>query len=871
MATVYLARDLRHDRHVAIKVLKPELAAVIGADRFLAEIKTTANLQHPHILALYDSGQADGFLFYVMPYVEGETLREKLDREKQLGIEESVRIARDVADALDYAHRNDVIHRDIKPANILLHDGRPVVADFGIALAISAAGGGRLTETGMSLGTPHYMSPEQASADRELSARSDIYSVGCVLFEMLAGEPPHSGPTAQSVLVKILVEEPRPVSERRRTVPSHVAGAVAKAIEKLPADRFKTARALADALADEAFEYTPAPLAAKTVAGTTAASETSIQPVAGTGPSSRVVAGLATAALAFAALAAWGWLGRPGPGDPAVPTRAQLTGVNPARGGGERFALSPDGQWIVAGSVDESVSLEPALYVRRAGEIDWRRLENTEWGRDPTVSPTGDWVAFGVSGGDEISKVPLTGGAALPVARGENPHWGATNQIVFERDGVLYQVDGSGGDSEVLLDSDSIFAIRPHLLPNGKGVLFARRRPGGINSSVMVLDVETEGLRELAPSGRAPIYANGHLIYGQPDGSLVGAPFDLATVSTTGSAVPLLTNVAAATGSGLQLAVSGSGTLIYRRDLQEVDSATWVWVARNGATSDIEPGWRVRSGNPGVALSPDGERLAVSIRDADERIDVWVRSPGRPLQRVTSDGTRNRRPVWVEGGQALYYVSDRAGQQDIWRIRADGVGEPELVWSDEAPIEEVVYSSGGPWVVYRAGGGGIGDDIHAVRPGIDTVSIALAVTEASEQSPALSPDGRWLAYASDESGRAEIYVRPFPDVNAGRTQVSLNGGLEPVWGRTGRELFYKSDEEEVIAVQIIPDTTFRWADQTVLFSTSEYGRSIRHQLYDVSPDDQRFVMLREGGDTESGWEIHIITNWFEELRQRTGS
>jgi serine/threonine-protein kinase len=227
MATVYLAADLKHERRVALKVLKPEVAALVGAERFLAEIKTTANLQHPHILPLYDSGEADGFLYYVMPYVDGESVRERLDRERQLPVKEAVAVAEAVASALDYAHRNNIIHRDIKPGNILLHDGNPLVADFGIALAVSAAGGGRMTETGLSLGTPHYMSPEQAAADRDLSARSDVYSLACVLYEMLAGQPPHTGPTQQSVLLRILAEEPRPVSEARKAVPPHVTAAVA--------------------------------------------------------------------------------------------------------------------------------------------------------------------------------------------------------------------------------------------------------------------------------------------------------------------------------------------------------------------------------------------------------------------------------------------------------------------------------------------------------------------------------------------------------------------------------------------------------------------------------------------------------------------
>src|SRR5262245_19934082 len=261
MATVYLAFDQKHDRHVALKVLKPELAAVLGAERFIHEIKTTANLQHPHILPLFDSGraggQADGraeeFLYYVMPFVEGETLRQTLNRETQLVIDESVRITREVADALDYAHRHGVIHRDIKPENILLQDGRAMVADFGIALAVSAAAGGRMTETGLSLGTPHYMSPEQATADKHITNRSDIYSLGSVLYEMLTGEPPHTGASAQAISAKIVTDEARPVRELRKAVPPHVAAAVAKALEKLPADRFDSAKAFGEALHNPAF------------------------------------------------------------------------------------------------------------------------------------------------------------------------------------------------------------------------------------------------------------------------------------------------------------------------------------------------------------------------------------------------------------------------------------------------------------------------------------------------------------------------------------------------------------------------------------------------------------------------------------------
>ena len=269
MATVYLAQDLKHDRKVAVKVLRPELAAVVGAERFLHEIKLTANLQHPHILALHDSGEADGLVFYVMPFVEGESLRDKLNHEKQLSIEDTIEITKGVASALDYAHRHEIIHRDIKPENILLQDGQPVVADFGIALAVSTASGTRLTETGLSLGTPHYMSPEQAMGDRELDARSDVYSLACVTYEMLVGEPPHTGPTAQAIVAKLITEKAQHISLHRDTVPAHVDAAVQRALAKLPADRYDSAAHFAEAVSTPIAVPATAPATTEAVSSTT--------------------------------------------------------------------------------------------------------------------------------------------------------------------------------------------------------------------------------------------------------------------------------------------------------------------------------------------------------------------------------------------------------------------------------------------------------------------------------------------------------------------------------------------------------------------------------------------------------------------------
>src|SRR5688500_2706588 len=291
MATVYLAEDLKHRRRVAIKVLRPELAAVIGADRFLREIETIAGLQHPHILGLIDSGEVNGTAYYVMPFVDGESLRDRLVREKQLPIGDAVRIATEVAGALDYAHRHGVIHRDVKPENILLHDGAALVADFGIALGASKAGGERMTETGMSLGAPQYMSPEQAMGEREITARSDIYALGATTYEMLAGSPPFTGPTAQAIVAKIVASEPEPLSALRKTVPPHVEDAVLTALEKIPADRFTTASAFARALE-----------------GTGAASVTRTgrtRSAAAVSRSRRVVWPVAAALLGLVALAGW--------------------------------------------------------------------------------------------------------------------------------------------------------------------------------------------------------------------------------------------------------------------------------------------------------------------------------------------------------------------------------------------------------------------------------------------------------------------------------------------------------------------------------------------------------------------------------------
>jgi tRNA A-37 threonylcarbamoyl transferase component Bud32 len=380
MATVYLAEDLRHHRRVALKVLKPELAAVVGAERFLAEIETTANLQHPGILPLYDSGEADSFLYYVMPYVEGESLRQRLDREHQLPVDESVRIATDVAEALAYAHGHGVIHRDVKPANILLVAGRPVISDFGIALAVGTAGGGRLTETGLSLGTPHYMSPEQATGDAHVGPATDIYALGCVLYEMLTGDPPHTGSTAQAVLGKIITDPPASVTQQRTSVPTNVDAAIRRALEKLPADRFTGAHEFAKALADPGFRH-----------GIEARATPAGSRWNGLSAGMTALAGALTVALA------WSFL------RPAVPLPVSRYGLTFPAGGellpflGAQFALAPDGSWLVY-TGPGSDPTETQLWVKARDRMEATPLAGTDGAVTPSVSPDGLWIAFDVGG-----------------------------------------------------------------------------------------------------------------------------------------------------------------------------------------------------------------------------------------------------------------------------------------------------------------------------------------------------------------------------------------------------------------------------------------------------------------------------------------
>ena len=896
MATVYLAEDLKHDRKVALKVLRPELAAVLGADRFVQEIKTTAQLQHPHILPLYDSGStaaahggSTGSLYYVMPYIQGETLREKLDREQQLGIDEAVKIATEVADALQYAHEQGVIHRDIKPENILLRNGRAIVADFGIALAVSAAAGGRMTETGLSLGTPHYMSPEQATADKHITNRSDIYSLGSVLYELLTGEPPHTGSSAQVIILKIVSDVARPVRELRKAVPPHVAAAVAMALEKLPADRFDSAKAFAEALHNPAFT---SPVAtAKTVGAA--------------GLTSRRVAlpALMTLTLLTSALAAWGWI-RPSR-TTSVARYPTTLGAPSALDGitfGVEAALSPDGASLV---FRNPLTGPGQLYIKRRDEVVARPLAGTEGGSGPFFSPDGAWIGFVAHG--QLRRIPSMGGASLKLADSVDPSF---NRGAWLEDGSIVYYDlpthtlrrlHSGDATSKAIVSPATLGGRfpwlPTPLPSSRGILFTAHLTTCVGvvscrpSRVYVYDARRDTVRALFDDAIGAWHVpTGHVLYLTSSGTLMAARWDNAALAPTGRPVPVLDGIQAP-----GFLISNEGTAFYllgRREFAPgpVPNAVVVWVNRTGHVEPVDSSWQVNTGGTysgsvasdwGLALSPDGRRIALTLL-TDLGTDIWIkRLPTGPVSRLTLYAGEDRSPAWTPDGRAITFLSDRpistntarpVNPFNVWEQAADGTGEPRLLWGKDGPTD-AFWSPDGRWIVLSATKSteaSAQGEILAAHPGVDSLARRLVATGYDERGAALSPDSRWLAYVSNEQGANEVFVRPFPDVNGGKWQVS-SGGSAPLWAHNGRELFYVAGGK-MNEVRIHPGPPFSAEPPRVLFAIPDGVRtgSVVRGTFAITPDDQRFLMVRDNSwaDMAGTPTLVVVQSFFDELRAK---
>jgi serine/threonine-protein kinase len=870
MATVYLAEDVRHDRRVALKVLRPELSAVIGAERFLAEIKLTANLQHPHILPLFDSGEADGYLFYVMPFVEGETLRDRLNREKQLPVSDAVRITTEVASALDYAHRHGVVHRDIKPENILLHDGQALVADFGIALAASKASGARMTETGMSLGTPHYMSPEQAMGEREITARSDVYALGAVLYEMLTGDPPFTGSTAQAIVARVVTESPRPLLPQRHTIPRQVEAAVLTALEKLPADRFASAAEFAAALKDPSYATTTRVPVAEAPA------------VLASRPAGRRSLALAVPVLTLLAGAAIGAVLWPRLRPAPAPLLSQWSlALKPSQAlqppdpsGGARIALSPDGRSLAYIGPSESGH---RLWLRRIDQLDATPIAGTEGASQPFFSPDGKRVGF-VKNGTEVRIASLAGAPTITLygkANTTSADWGEDGYVYFEVDSGIARIRATGGDPEPVYKIDTkqkeIATEWVHVLPGATGALFRLRHVGQGPADVEILATHLPaGPAKHLVRGVFATYADGHLLVVTADGKLIGIPFDPKKLEITGAPVALLEGIGVRNnGFNVDFTIAHNGTLAYTTGGTQATRRA-MWASREGGMTPIDPAWDPQGVIESAALSPDGKAIAVALT-RDGRRDVWIkRLPAGPFSRLTFSDTSSGRPGWSADGRDVYYIADRTGSGvgPVYARRSDGTGTPRMV-THAQDIGQVTASRDGRWLVLRtAPAPPASPDILGLHLG-DSVPVPLVATPAGEFYPALSPDGRWLAYSSDESGAAEIYVRPFPETAGAKWQVSTAGGSQPAWSSTGRELLYVNGKTEMVSAEIQPGTTFSVGAQHVLFSVQQFASAGPVPAYSLSPDNTRFLALREGEAGQPG-ELVVSENWVQQLAGSAG-
>jgi serine/threonine-protein kinase len=868
MATVYLAEDLKHRRKVAVKVLKPELAAILGAERFLKEIEVTANLQHANILALYDSGEADTFLYYVMPFIEGESLRDRLDREKQLGVDEAVEVVKGVASALHYAHEHGIVHRDIKPENIMLQSGQPLVADFGIALALSAAGGTRLTETGLSLGTPHYMSPEQAMGDRELDARSDVYSLGAMVYEMLVGDPPHTGSTMQAIVARIITEEPSPISRTRQTVGAHIEAAVHKALAKVPADRFSSAAEFADAITNPAFALakrdaaapktaTPAAWGRQTLAFASLAAVLAVV-LTGMVISSRLEQssdlGVARFRVGVAASDVLDILGLPG------------------------LAFAPDGKRFAYGGPSEGQP-QWQLWLHNLEQLDATPIRGSETGCCPTFSPDGQSIAF-MTQSAVLRILSLGGGPARTVADSGFPDlvlygggvdWGPDGYLYASGLDGLVRVSPEGGPLEPMATlnrgrGDRTYAW-PDVLPNANGALVTVI-PQDVSDlaayGIGVVDFAAGSVDILLQGIYARYAISGHVIFLQDDGTLLAAPFNENRLAVTGPAEPLLAGLHTAQLGATELAVSETGSLLYATGTAPVERV--VWVDRDGTEEDIDPDWTGEFLNP--VLSPDGSRVAVSL--TTEGQNIWIKPlDGGEASRLTFAGALNYRTSWTPDGRSLMFVSDRTNAPALYQKAADGGGGAALVpVYDPRPVSAGEWSGDSQWLVFRTDNQTPGQgDILALRTAADTVPQLVVATPAEELSPALSPDGRWLVYVSDKSGRREVYVQPFPNAANTMWQISTTGGIEPLWSHSGRELFYRDLDQNLIAVQVVYDPAFSPGSQRVLFSVANYSTHPFHRNYDITADDQRFVMIRQDQPDRQG-NLILALNFFEELKAK---
>jgi WD40 repeat protein len=842
MATVFLAEDLRHRRKVAIKVLHPELSAVIGSERFLKEIELTANLQHPHILPLFDSGDAHGQLYYVMPFVEGETLRARLDREQQLPVGDAVGIAREVADALADAHKRGVVHRDIKPENVLLQDGHALVADFGIALAVQQAGAGRLTQTGLSLGTPQYMSPEQAMGERVIDQRTDIYALGAVTYEMLAGEPPFTGPTAQAIIARAMTERPRSLSSVRETLPPAVNQAVMTALAKLPADRFSTASEFSDALTREGTSA----MGSSPVVAQSARTPRVLVPLALVA-AGLIIGGVLTKALLRPSAAT-------GDSTPqfwaiALPDSAPfVVGHDQYDEQLRSLDVSPDGQSVAWSTLRDSTAM---LWEARMDLGSASPLTGAAGGALPTYAPDGSAIAF-VVGGTDVRRLDRGSSASSRVGQvplAEGLLWPLQERIITNDYNGCLNAATPGGGAFAYFPSPACIGFAggiakgpdPQRLLASKGgaigVLDSRsgnftflRHAGGADTTTAATLV----------AGDVPFLIDAQTIGFMRDSTVYAAAFDAKSARLTGDPRQVLTGVrheAAGGAVGAQLALSANGTLVWVTG-GDAGVSRFVWVRPAGGAPDTLP---IPPTNvSSYALSPDGQRLAYSVslpgnksvvRIVDRTRNVvdsarfavevqvgnWVDAGSGVSVSLANAGPKGRQYGIVRGlggsmaldtTEAPYYATSTDG-----KLRCSAMG---TFWPASAPADTVRFDRRGNWCRFSPDGGSIS---------WDDASAGLMVAPTTRAAGTL------------------------------RRKVAPAGANEARWSRDGRELIYRNGNRW-FAVPSQPAADGKLTPPRLVFRGS-YNQA--WASWDLAPDGK--LLLLQGMPPVRTTHLNVLTNF----------
>ena len=870
MGEVYKAKDTRLDRTVAIKVLPEHLADNPERKaRFEREAKAISQLNHPHICTLYDVGEQDGIDYIIMEYIDGETLAERIAR-GPIPIDETVAIARQIAEALEAGHEAGVIHRDLKPPNVKLkEDGTIKVLDYGLAKALEGEVSGGAdselsqsptlaregTQLGVILGTAAYMSPEQAKG-KKVDRRTDLWAFGAVVYEMLTGKRAFAGEDVSDTLAAVLRAEPDWDALPSET-PWRIRDLLRRCLRKNPAERLRDASA-ARLDIEDALDETRQPDAESITHARTHFFS--------------IVAALVAALVAGVGVAIWM---KPEPRDVTrldlyIPPDLELLSNRSAP------IISPDGRNVVVRGVRQDGS---QLYLRRIDQADFVPISGTAGGFGAFFSPDSQWLAFNLGGTrGTLKKVPLSGGAPVDISDGiygDRSSWGEDDTIVFtSRDGGLMQVPSSGGTPSVVttLIGNEFRHLHPHILPGGASVLFTAvsGTAGTETSRTIVVSLDSGERTDLNLSGTNPVYvSSGHLLFART-GTLLAVPFDPASFEVQGDVRSVQDGVSAQVADRETFfSVSRDGTLLFVTGLGDAfRKARLVWVDRAGKQTLASE--HVRNYAPAPRLSPDGRRVVVPIT-REMGADNWILDIGRDVfTRLTFDGFLNGKPLWSPDGTRIFFVSNGASGRhfDIFSTLSDGSADAEQLTENLYRIVTSV-SSTSDILIFRQQSdvGSIDRDIGMLRLDDGSEPVLILDSDFAEHGGDLSPDDRWLAYVSDESGEEEVYVRRFPDLNS-RLQVSVAGGNEPKWSTDGRELFYRNGSSMMSVAISARGEELEAGRPEFLFegpyATGHYGGNPGTN-YDVAGDGRFLMILPDSAKNPA--RLHVVLNWAEELKR----